>query len=56
MADEPIIERRKWNDLSEDEQARIRRLLTPDPDDNLDDLVARCERAVQIIRGTDRDV
>ncbi len=42
---------RRWNDLTEDEQARVKRLLTPDPDDNLDDLLARMRRASQIIRG-----
>lgn len=42
---------RTWHDLTEEEQARVRRLLTPDPDDNLDDLLARMNRARQIIEG-----
>jgi hypothetical protein len=43
--------RRQWTDLSDDEQERVKRLLTPDPDDNLDDLLARMNRAAQIIQG-----
>lgn len=44
---------RTWHDLTEDEQFRVKRLLTPDPDDNLDDLLARMKRAQQIIEGTE---
>jgi len=40
-----------WADLSEDEQERVMRLLRVSSDDNLDDILARCERALQIIRG-----
>lgn len=44
---------RTWHDLTEDEQARIERLLKPDPDDNLEDLLARLQRAQQILEGTE---
>lgn len=44
--------RGRWHDLTEEEQARVKRLLTPDPDDNLEDLLARMQRAQQIIEGT----
>jgi hypothetical protein len=42
---------RRWPDLTEDERVRVLRLLTPDPDDNLVDLLNRLNRAAQIIRG-----
>ena len=41
----------RWDALSEEDQKRVRRLLTIDPDDNLDDVIARAERALQILRG-----
>lgn len=41
----------RWDVLSEEDQKRVRRLLTIDPDDNLDDVIARAERALQILRG-----
>jgi hypothetical protein len=44
-------QRRTWHDLTQDEQDRVVRLLQPDPDDNLDDLLARLNRASEIIRG-----
>ena len=44
--------KRRWPDLSAEEQERVKRLLTPDPDDNLDDLLARMHRAQEIIEGT----
>jgi hypothetical protein len=45
----PVEGRGRWHDLTEDEQERVRRLLTPDPDDNLDDLAMRCDRALEIL-------
>ena len=48
--------RRHWDDLTEDERERITRMLKPDPDDNLDDLLARLDRARQIIEGESRAV
>lgn len=47
---------RTWHDLTEDEQARVERLLRPDPDDNLEDLLARLQRAQQIIEGKNPSV
>lgn len=48
----PAATGRRWPDLSAEEQERVKRLLTPDPDDNLDDLLARMRRAQEIIEGT----
>lgn len=41
----------RWSDLTKEQQERVRKLLTPDPEDNLEDLASRCERALDIIRG-----
>ncbi len=41
----------RWEQLTPEQQDRVKHLLMPDADDNLDDVIARCERALQILRG-----
>lgn len=51
-SERPSAARRTWPDLTPEEQERVKRLLTPDPDDNLEDLLHRMQRAQEIIEGT----
>lgn len=41
--------RRHWDDLTPDEQSRIRWLLDIDPDDNLEDAISLYNRVIQIL-------